>query len=85
MNATPMLTNVTATPTFKCFSTVSTSLNVPCQTSTGGSGGYNGLAVTQTATVPLWFGALVGMKQMNMSYTAKRRWRAARMRPGTLR
>ena len=71
MNATSMLTNVTATPTFKCFSTVSTSLNVPCQTSTGGSGGYNGLAVTQTATVPLWFGALVGMKQMNMSYTAE--------------
>ena len=71
MNATPMLTGVTATPTFKCFSTVSTSLNVPCQTSTGGTGGYNGLAVTQTATVPLWFGGLVGMKQMNMSYTAE--------------
>ena len=71
MNATPMLTNVTATPTFLCLSTVSTSLNVPCQTSTGGSGGYNGLAVTQTATVPLWFGGLVGMKQMNVSYTAK--------------
>ena len=71
LNANPMLTNVTATPTFKCFSTVSSSLNVPCQTSTGGSGGYNGLAVTQTATVPLWFGGLVGMKQMIMSYTAE--------------
>ena len=71
LNATPMLTKVTATPSFLCLSTVSTSLNVPCQTSTGGSGGYNGLAVTQTATVPLWFGALVGMKQMNVSYTAK--------------
>ncbi len=71
LNANSMLTNVTATPTFKCFGTVSSSLNVPCQTSTGGSGGYNGLAVTQTATVPLWFGGLVGMTKMNVSYTAE--------------
>ena len=71
LNANAMLTNDTATPTFKCLSTVSNSLNVPCQTSTGGTGGYNALAVTQTATVPLWFGGMVGMKQMNMSYTAE--------------
>lgn len=71
MNETPMLTNVSATPTFKCFSAVSTTLNVPCETSTGGSGGYNGLAVTQTATIPLWFGGLVGMSKMNVSYTAE--------------
>jgi hypothetical protein len=71
MNATPMLTNDVATPTFLCLSTVSNSLNVPCQTSTGGSGGYNAMSVTQTATIPLWFGGLVGMKQMNVSYTAK--------------
>jgi len=71
MNATPMLTNAVATPSFLCLSTVSNSLNVPCQTSTGGSGGYNSMAVRQTATIPLWFGGLVGMKQMNVSYTAK--------------
>ncbi len=71
LNANPMLTSDTATPTFKCLSTVSNSLNVPCQTAAGGSGGYNGLAVTQTATVPLWFGGLVGMSKMNMSYTAE--------------
>ena len=71
LNANAMLTNDVATPTFLCLSTVTNSLNVPCQTSTGGTGGYNGLSVTQTATVPLWFGGLVGMKQMNMSYTAK--------------
>ena len=71
LNANSMLTNDTATPTFECLSTVSKSLSVPCQTSTGGTGGYNALAVTQTATVPLWFGGLVGMKQMNMSYTAQ--------------
>ena len=52
MNATPMLTNVTATPAFLCLSTVSNSLNVPCQTASGGSGGYNAMAVTQTATIP---------------------------------
>ena len=71
MNATPMLQNAAAKPTFLCLSTVSNSLNVPCQTSTGGSGGYNAMSVTQTATIPLWFGGLVGMKQMNVSYTAK--------------
>jgi len=71
LNATSMLTNDTATPTFKCLSTVSNSLNVPCQTSTGGSGGYNGLAVKQTATIPLWFGGLVGMSKMTVSYTAE--------------
>ncbi|HEY1806458.1 MAG TPA: hypothetical protein VGG45_18445 [Terracidiphilus sp.] len=71
LNANAMLTNDVATPAFLCLSTVSNSLKVPCQTSTGGTGGYNSLSVTQTATVPLWFGGLVGMKQMNMSYTAE--------------
>jgi len=71
MNATPMLKNVTATPAFLCLSTVSNSLNVACQTASGGTGGYNAMSVTQTATIPLWFGGLFGMKQMNVSYTAK--------------
>ena len=71
LNASPWLRNAVATPTFLCLGTVSTSLNVPCQTSTGGTGGYNAMSVTQTATIPLWFGGLVGMKQMNVSYTAK--------------
>ena len=71
MNATPMLKNVTATPAFLCLSTVSNSLNVPCQTASGGTGGYNVMSVTQTATIPLWFGGLIGMKQMNVSYTAE--------------
>jgi hypothetical protein len=71
LNASAMLTNDVATPSFLCLGTVSNSLNVPCQTSTGGSGGYNAMSVTQSATVPLWFGALVGVKQMNIAYTAK--------------
>jgi Flp pilus assembly protein TadG len=71
LNANPMLKNVTATPAFLCLGTVSNSLNVPCQTSSGGSGGYNSMSVTQTATLPLWFGGLIGMTQMNLSYTAE--------------
>ncbi len=71
LNANAMLTNDVATPAFLCLSTVSTSLDVPCQTSTGGTGGYNSMSVTQSATVPLWFGGLIGMKQMNLSYTAE--------------
>ena len=66
-----MLRNVTATPTYLCLNTVSSSLNVACQTATGGTGGYNALSVTQTATIPLWFGGLIRMKQMNVAYTAK--------------
>jgi Flp pilus assembly protein TadG len=71
LNTSPWLQNAAATPAFLCLSTVSNSLNVPCQTASGGTGGYNSLSVTQTATIPLWFGGLVGMKKMNVSYTAK--------------
>jgi Flp pilus assembly protein TadG len=70
LNATPMLQNAVATPAFLCLNTVSNSLGVPCQTVNGGVGGYNSLSVTQTATVPLWFGGLLGMKKMNVRYTA---------------
>jgi hypothetical protein len=71
MNASPWLQNAAATPAFLCLNTVSNSLNVACQTASGGTGGYNSLSVTQTATIPLWFGGLIGMKKMNVSYTAK--------------
>ncbi len=77
-NANPMLQNAAATPSFLCLSTVSSSLNVPCSTSTGSSGGYNALAVKQTAKVNLWFGGLIGMKSMNLAATAE-----AAMRGGT--
>ncbi len=52
-NATPMLQNVSITPTFQCLGTVTSTLNTPCETSTGASGGYNALSVTQKATVSL--------------------------------
>jgi Flp pilus assembly protein TadG len=80
-NATPLLTNVVATPTFLCLSTVSGSLNVPCSTSTGGTGGYNALSVKQTATIPLWFGGLIGMRQMNMAATATAAMRGGQNSP----
>lgn len=78
LNANPFLQNVVATPTFLCSSGVTNSFNVGCETSTGASGGYNALSVTQTAKVNLWFGGLIGIRSMNMSATAE-----AAMRGGT--
>jgi len=78
LNANSMLTNVSATSRFLCLNTVSSSLNVACQTSNGAAGGYNALSVTQTATVPLWFGGLVGMHSMTISAKS-----TAAMRGGT--
>jgi len=71
MNATPLLKNVVATPTFVCSNGVVNSFNVACQSANGGSGGYNAISVKQTATIPLWFGGLIGMKQMNVAATAE--------------
>ena len=78
LNASNLLKSVTATPTYLCLSTVTSTLNVPCSTSTGATGGYNGLKVTQSATIPLWFGGLIGMNQLNVSAVA-----TAAMRGGT--
>ena len=70
-NATAMLPGAVATPSYLCLSTVSNTLNVPCTTASGGTGGYNALSVTQTSQIPLWFGGLVGMKKMTLAYTAE--------------
>jgi Flp pilus assembly protein TadG len=78
LNATGLLKNVVATPTFVCSSGVVGSFNVACQTASGASGGYNAVKVTQTATIPMWFGGLIGMRQMNVAATAE-----AAMRGGT--
>jgi Flp pilus assembly protein TadG len=71
LNATNLLQSVKATPTDLCLTTVTNSLNVPCSTSTGATGGYNAIGVTQTATIPLWFGGLVGYTKLNVSATAE--------------
>jgi Flp pilus assembly protein TadG len=70
LNATKMLINAVATPTYKCLTTVTDDLNVACQTATGAAGGYNGLTVEQTATIPLWFGGLVGYRSLNVKADA---------------
>ena len=78
LNATTLLKSVVATPTYECLSTVTNDLNVPCQTSTGATGGYNAVEVIQTATIPLWFGGLVGYHSINVAAAA-----TAAMRGGT--
>jgi Flp pilus assembly protein TadG len=78
LNATPLLQSVSATPAYLCLSTVSNTFNVPCSTSTGASGGYNAIGVTQTASIPLWFGGLFGMTKLHVSASA-----TAAMRGGT--
>lgn len=81
LNANPMLTNVAATPTFLCLNSVSNSLNVACQTSSGATGGYNAVSVKQTATIPLWFGGLIGMRQMNVAAVATAAMRGGQNSP----
>lgn len=68
-NYSPVLQNVTATPTFLCLSSV-TSLGVMCTTSSGASGGYNALKVKQTAQVSTWFAKLFGVSTFNISATS---------------
>ena len=66
-NATPLLSNAVATPTFLCLNTVENTFQVGCSTSTGATGGYNALSVKQTATVNLWFGGLIGVRSLNLT------------------
>ena len=80
-NATNLLQNDTATPNFYCSSN-GTTLNVVCETPTAGScssgSTCNAVTVTQTASANLWFGGLLGVRKMNLSYSA-----TASMRGGT--
>jgi Flp pilus assembly protein TadG len=68
-NTSPMLSCSTPVTTLECLGTVTTSFNVGCETPPGGVADYNGLKVTQTATVNLWFGGLVGVHSLTMSAT----------------
>jgi Flp pilus assembly protein TadG len=77
-NALPMLQNVQVNTTFLCLNTVTSTLKTACETSTGGSGGYNALQVKQTAQVPSWFAGMFGINLFNISATA-----TASMRGGT--
>ena len=80
LNVNTLLQNASISMSFACSSTVTTSLNVGCQSPTSGSCGSglttcNVLKVTQTASVNLWFGGLIGVPTMNLravSYAAMR-------------
>ncbi len=81
LNANAMLTNASATTSFLCLNAISSTLNVACQTSSGATGGYNAVRVTQTATIPLWFGGLIGMKQMKVTAVATAAMRGGQNHP----
>jgi hypothetical protein len=80
LNVNTLFTGTAITMTFACSSTVTSSLNVGCQSPTSGSCGSglstcNVLKVTQTASVNLWFGGLLGVPKMSLtavSYAAMR-------------
>jgi len=72
-NANPNLTSVSlgSTPTFKCLATLTSKMGLGCSTSTGSTtGNFNAVVVTQTATVPLWFGKIFGVPVLHIQATA---------------
>jgi Flp pilus assembly protein TadG len=75
-NYSNLLQNDSITPTYFCSSTVSTKLNISCQTPPSGEGSCttgstcNAVKVVQTAKVNLWFGGLIGIRTFNLSATA---------------
>jgi Flp pilus assembly protein TadG len=85
-NASSYLANdAIATQTMFCSSTMAASpFNVECQLPPGSTTGYNAIKVTQTATVNLWFGGLVGMKSMNLVATSTAAMKGASNTPYNL-
>jgi hypothetical protein len=75
LNATKMLTNATISANFYCSSTTESSLNVGCMIPTSGScsnsaSACNAVTATQQATIPLWFGGLIGYKTVTVTAEA---------------
>ena len=71
LNANTLLSGASISAAFDCSSSVTSSLNVGCQSPTSGSCGgslstCNVLKVTQTASVNLWFGGLLGVPTMTL-------------------
>jgi hypothetical protein len=72
-NANSGLTSVSlgSTPTFQCLTTLTSKMGLGCSAATGSvTGNFNAVKVTQTATVPLWFGKLFGVPALHISATA---------------
>src|SRR6202789_88130 len=86
LNAISYLANDSiATQTLFCSSTMAASpFNVECQQPPGSTTGYNAIKITQTATVNLWFGGLVGMKSMNLVATSTAAMKGASNTPYNL-
>jgi len=67
LNNNSVMSNVVTTPSFGCWSAVTTNLNTACQPPPGGAGaGNNAIQVTQTAKVSTWIGPLFGMPTFNI-------------------
>ena len=86
LNATNYLqSDAIATQTLFCSSVMAAPpFDVECQLPPGSTTGYNAIKVVQTATVPLWFGGLVGMKSMNLAATATASMKGASNTPYNL-
>jgi hypothetical protein len=86
LNATSYLQNdAIATQTLFCSSVMAAPpFDVECQLPPGSTTGYNAIKVVQTATVPLWFGGLVGMRSMNLAATATASMKGASNTPYNL-
>lgn len=65
-NSNGIMTNVTTTPTFGCWSAVTTNLNTACEAPPAGGAANNAIQVTQTAQVSTWIGPLFGMPTFNI-------------------
>ncbi len=72
LNASSFLSgDAISSQTMFCSSTMSAApFFVECQTPPGSTTSYNALAVTQTASVNLWFGGFIGIPSMNLSATS---------------
>jgi Flp pilus assembly protein TadG len=86
LNATSYLqSDAIATQTLFCSTVMEASpFDVVCQSPPGSTTGYNAIKVVQTATVPLWFGGLVGMPSMNLAATATASMKGAANTPYNL-
>ncbi len=75
-NANAGFTVTSANFTLKCYTStgVALSTNQNPATPAGCASGVNGIRVTQTATVPTFFGRIFGISSLNISATASASW-----------
>jgi Flp pilus assembly protein TadG len=69
-NAKPDLTNVSITPTYYCASSMTSKFGLGCATVSGYANGVNAVVVSQTATIPSWFGGILHVAAHTFTVTA---------------